>query len=238
MAKNNHENGNVLWIILLAVALLGLLTGIVSRNSSSVDQAGDVEKNRIKAAAMLRYAKSVEAAIQRMMLHGVSENDLDFLAFGPTYDNANCNKDDCDIFNMAGGGIEYKSPSDIVNISGYTSGWNVSTGNRVYQFGCDDADNSCTELLLLASNIPKSVCLQINRIQGITNPGDDAPQQTEIIEGTTYDGSYSTTVNSASIGGTNTTTESPQAAGKSAGCVFEFGGSQDKYHFYHVLIAR
>ncbi len=233
-----NQNGNALWLVLVAVALLGFLAGVVSKNSSSVNQTGSIEQARIKATSLLRYSKSVETAVQQMLLNGISENDLDFVAISGAHDNVNCTTAKCEVFNIAGGGIQYRNTAEILGDTSHTDDWFISTENRVYQFGCDDANSGCTELLLLAKNIPKSVCLQINRIQGIDNPNNDAPRQLEILEGSPYTGSYSTTINSSLIGGTNTTNESPQVKGKEAACVFEFGSSQNIYYFYQVLIAR
>ncbi len=235
---HQNQSGNALWFILLAVALLGFLAGAVSRNSSSVNQSGNVEQARIKASALLRYSKSVETAVQQMMLDGVSENDLDFVAINASHDNTNCSDEKCEVFNVKGGGIQYQSVANILSDSTHSDIWHVSTENRVYQFGCDDNNNGCTELLLLAKNIPASVCLQINKIQGITNPSNDAPRQSEILEGSEFTGTYSATINSVFIGGTNALNESPQVKDKSAGCVFEFGSSQNIYHFYQILIPR
>ena len=233
-----NDTGNALWFILIGVALLGFLTALMSRNSGSVDQAGDIEQARIKAAALLRFAKSVENTVQTMMMNGVSENDLDFVAIGAAHDNTNCTDSACEVFHVKGGGIKYRSPAAVLGDSNHTESWHVSTENRVYQFGCDTANNRCTELLLFAKDIPKAVCLQVNKIQNITNPSGDAPRQLEILEGAAYTGAYSTTINAVSLGGTNATDEAPQVKGKSAGCVFEFGSGQNNYFFYQVLIAR
>ena len=65
MQTNNHhisrhrhnERGNVLWFILLAVALLASITIVLSRSGSTVDQSGDIEQVRIKSGQIMRYAK-------------------------------------------------------------------------------------------------------------------------------------------------------------------------------------
>ncbi|PCJ03242.1 MAG: hypothetical protein COB14_00480 [Alphaproteobacteria bacterium] len=233
-----NQSGNALWFILLAVALLAFLTGVISRNSSSVDQAGSVERARIKASSILNYAKSVEATVQQMLLSGVSENDLDFIEISAAHDNTNCTSTECEIFHVGGGGIAYRTPAALLSDNTHTDIWHVSTENRVYLSGCEDANNRCTELLLIATNIPQSICLQINKIQGITNTGGDAPQIQDILEGTAFTGTYSTTVNTISIGGVNATNEAPEAQGKAAGCVYEFGSGQNIYTFYQVLIPR
>ena len=234
----DNQKGNALWFILIAVALLAFLTGFLGRNSGSVDQAGNIEQARIKAAALLRFSKSVETTVQTMMMSGISENDLDFVAISGAHDNTNCSNTECEVFNVEGGGIKYRSPAQILSDTNHTETWHVSTENRVYQFGCDAANNGCTELLLLAKDVPEAVCLQVNKIQGITNPSGAAPQQLEILEGSAYTGSYSTTINAVSLGGTNATNEAPQVKGKSAGCIFEFGSGQNNYFFYQVLIPR
>ena len=233
-----NQSGNALWFILLAVALLAFLTGVISRNSSSVDQAGSVERARIKASSILNYAKSVEATVQQMLLNGISENDLDFIEISDAHDNTNCTSTECEIFHVAGGGIAYRTPAELLSDNAHTDIWHVSTENRVYLSGCEDVNNRCTELLLMAKDIPRSICLQINKIQGITNTGGDAPQIQDIVEGTAFTGTYSTTINALSIGGTNATNEAPEAQGKSAGCIYEFGSGQETYTFYQVLIPR
>ncbi len=233
-----NQSGNALWFILLAVALLAFLTGVISRNSSSVNQSGGVEQARIKATSILRFSKSVENTVQEMMINGTSENDLDFKAINASHDNTNCSDSTCEVFDVEGGGISYQSAADLLSDSSHTDDWFISTKNIAYQFGCDTTNNGCTDLILLTPNIPKSVCLQINKIQGITNPSGDAPRLLELTYGSEYTGSYDSVVNSTILGGTNATNEAPQVTGKSAGCVFEFGGGQDTYQFYQILIPR
>ncbi len=232
------ESGNVIWLILIAIALLGFLTAMITKSGSSVNQTGSFEQNRVKAAALIRYGKSVQNAVTQMILNGVSENDLDFDAINASYNNANCPDETCEVFNVAGGGIPYKSAATIINIPNYSRDWEVVIGNSLYGFGCDDNDISCTELLMLASEISKDMCLAINNILGIDNPNGDAPRQQDITQGTHYTGSFSTIATINVLGGTDATNESPQVFGKEAGCIYEFGSSQNKYHFFQLLVVR
>ncbi len=233
------QAGNAIWFILLAVALLGFLTALISRSGSNVNQTGDFERDRIKAAALLRYAQSVQNTVQTMMLNGVSENDLDFIAIdAATYDNPNCTNTSCEVFHVEGGGIPHQSASDVLKLSSYSEDWRVVTGNRLYQFGCDDVTTSCTDLLLIAPDIPQDICIAINRIQDIENPSADAPRQLDFVDDTPYIGSYPNVGANALIGGTNATNEAPQVRGKTSGCVYVFGGGRDTYHFYQALIIR
>lgn len=233
----DSQKGNALWFILLVVALLGILTAVVSR-TGNINQTGSVEQSRIRAASILRYAKSVENAVQKMVTDGISENDLDFVAISAPHNNPNCITNECEVFHTEGGGLEYRTAANILGDNNFTGNWQISGDNRLHQMGCDDNDAGCTELLLLLEGIPQMLCLQINAIQNITNPADDAPRQKELEVGTAFTGTFGGSINSDFIGGTNATDEAPQVAGKSTGCVYKFGGGANKYYFYQVLIVR
>lgn len=228
---SNSQNGNALWFILLVVALFGALTATLSRNVGTVNQAGDIEQARIRASSILRYTTSIENAIQTMVMQGMSESDLDFSQIGTDYENTNCTDDNCKIFK--GGGIPYRSLSSVM--SGSTSqDWVVSAQNFVYLAGCDDANNTCTDLLLVAPEVPKSVCLQINSMQGITNTNGNPPQMGSFLIDEKFNGAFTNIISNHAIGGINPTTEAPEVQGRSAACV-EVSGT---YYFYQLLLAR
>lgn len=231
------QSGNALWFILLAVALLGFLTAIVSRTSSSVEQSGSVEQARIKAAALIRYTTSIQAAVQQMTINGgVSENDLDFKALGGPYDNPACTEDRCDVFSMEGGGISYRPAAEVLVAPGFTGAWVVSGSNRIGEQGCDTADVRCNELLLLLPGVPEQTCLQVNALQDVDNPSEAPPRQNGVLLTPAFSGTFSA-VNPNIIGGSNATNESSQLKGKSTGCLYDFGAGNHTV-FYQVLIAR
>lgn len=234
----SKQRGNVLFYILLAVFLIGGLTAMVSRSGSNSNQTGDFEKDRIKASGILRYAKSMEQAVQQLVTNGISENDLEFGAIDAGHDNTNCTTSDCDVFHMAGGGITHRPPAKALNMESYTEDWIVTAENRIYGFGCDDFSAGCTDIILVAPDIPKDICLAINTLQDITNPSGDAPQQKVFETDTKYIGTITAGDTDALIGGTNVTDQAPEVKGKSAACVYEFGGTGNTYYFYQVLLAR
>lgn len=235
----DRDSGNVLWFVLLTIALLAILTFIISRNSSTVNQSGRAEQDRIKAAALLRYTKSIETAIQKMVLNdGISENDLDFVAINAAHDNPNCVESFCEVFDVVGGGIQYRSAADVLSDRSFPNNWLISTGNRVGGMGCDDASANCKELLLLLKNVPEGICLQVNKILGIDNPSNALPQQEEVAEGSEFTGSFTSNISNEYIGGINAINESPQVRGYQAGCIYEFGSGQNNVFYYHALLPR
>lgn len=236
----NSQNGNALWFILLAVALFGVLAAVISRSNSSVEQTGSIEKASIKASSLLRYGRSVQQSAQQMILNqGISENDLDFESIDADHDNTNCTSSDCNVFAQDGGGISYRTPGEVMSLSNFTGNWHISTSNIVNGFGCSTTNNRCTELLLILKDIPQSICMQINRLQKITTSSGDAPRIRTMTSGDEFDGTYTSSgINSDLIGGSDATNEAPEVEGKSAACVYEFGGSPESYVYYQVLLAR
>ena len=209
------ESGNVLWFILIGVVLLGLLTMVLSRSGSTVDQSGDIEQQRVKVSQILRTAKSIEAAVQEMRLRGVSENDMSFQ--NPTtavnYTNANCTTTDCRVFESGGAGLTYTDPPTGVNDG---SEWIFNATNNVA-----DIETTSPELLLILPNVRTSVCAQINRMLGSTYGG------------------LETNVDFTAFTGTYAATEAIDLAdGQEAGCIdYDNAGTTEPF-FYHVLIKR
>ncbi len=210
-----NESGSILWIILIAVALLGLLTMVLSRSGSSVDQSGDFEQQRVKVSQILRNAKGIEAATQQMRLRGVSENDISFENPITTavYTNANCTSGDCKLYNVSGAGLTYSAPPQGVNDA---SEWIFSGTNNIVGIG-----TTAPDLVIFLKNITTSTCTQINRMLETSYAGDE-----DTIDFTPFTGTYIAT-QSINL-----------AASQQAGCINYDDGSATSPLFYYVLIAR
>lgn len=218
------QSGNALLFILIAVVLMGLLTVVLSRGSGNIDQKGDVEQERIKASQIVRYAKSIEAAIQQMSMGSCAENDISFQnTFDTDYTNPNTpNGSPCQIFQASGAGLEWRPITDQRFI-GINKALLFTGGVRVY--GVED--NNRQDLLALIP-VSRSLCTQINRdLDNSTDPDDIA---SDISTYTKFIGSFSGT---DSIG--NGPGKAPGLAGKQAGC---FQDANENFVFYQVLIAR
>ena len=209
------EQGNVLWFILIGVVLLGLLTMVLSRSGSTVDQSGDIEQQRVKASQILRYSKSIEAAVQEMRLRGVSENDISFenAITAVDYTNANCTTTDCRLFESGGAGLTYTNPPPSTNDG---SEWIFNATNNVA-----DLETTRPELLMILPNVRSSLCAQINRMLGSTYGGTESD-----VDFTAFTGTY-------------TATETIDLAdNQEAGCIdYDNAGTTEPF-FYQVLIKR
>ena len=222
MIKTNPQSGNVLWFILLAVALLAALTIVIGRSSSTVDQSGDVEQQTVKASQMLRYAKSIEAAVQEMRLRDVSENDISLWhdsdgngtedASDDNY-NPGCTQTTCKIFNAGGAGLTYTPPP--TGVSGSTD-WLFVATNDVTGVGTTN-----TDLILILPDMRPSVCAHINRMLNVSYAGTESD-----VDFTPFTGTY-------------TATEAIDLAnGQEAGCIDYDTGAATEPFFYQVLHKR
>lgn len=214
----HKERGSALWFILIGVVLIGVLTAVMSRSGSSVNQSGEVEQASIKISQMLRFAKGLQSAAERMQLQGLSVSDLDFAydtdpdENGLEHDNTNCSENSCRIFHAEGAGIGYENPP--AGVSG-ADAWLITASNDIEGVGSTDPD-----LVLMLRDMNSSICSQINARLGVT-PVEDAG-----VDFTPFTGAYT---DEETLDG---------AARKEAGC-FKFGSSSPYEEiFYHVLVAR
>lgn len=205
-----HERGNVLWFILIALVLIGLLTAVVTRSGSTVEQTGDVEQTSIVMSQILRFASGVEATITNMKLQGISENQISFQdsATGATYTNANCTGTACRVFHVQGGGISYQDPPTA---AGSATEWTFTGTNSVDGIGSASAD-----LVMILQNISQDLCNQLNRASGLTY-ADDADLDFTAFQGTFAD---------------NETFDA--ASRRASGCLGDSGSP----FFYYVLLPR
>ena len=118
-----HKNkigisGNVLVYLLIALALLGGLTYVLSKVSSNSQDTGENEKDRITAERLIRDSAYFKSVIDKLLLSGCSIHEISFSSseqfneagfaiYGTTeYSNASAPTDKrCHFFDKNGGGI-------------------------------------------------------------------------------------------------------------------------------------
>ena len=129
MQKNS---GNALWLILIAIFLLGGLTVMLTRSGGQSEETGATDKAIIHASKMLSYTASIQAAVSNLLMRGCSENQLSFWTdtnndgletVADTNYNASAPADrSCHIFDVKGAGIsasggdEDFSTASILNV--------------------------------------------------------------------------------------------------------------------------
>ena len=229
MAERHHEKGNALWLIIIAIFLLGGLTVMLTRSSGTSDETGDFEKTQIKVTELMRYANSLATAVQSLKFNGkCSENEISFdnsTVVG--YTNGSAPTDDsCSVFKVKGGGQTWRSPPEGINDG---SQWIITGANKVAGVGCDTAVAGCSELLLLLPGLTEAACLRVNSLMKTSNPSNAPPNDADsTIDTTLFQGAFSATETISDSGGA--------LNGKETGCIDSDGSGANV--FYSTLLKR
>lgn len=239
----NTQKGNVLFLILIAVMLFGMLTAAITKSEQGTNTM-DRERGSISATDVMAYGGGLEKAVARILSDEVSENGLSFEnAVWKTYDGndietagmfGGCTTDKCKVFHPAGGGMNATTfPSIAVSSPANTD---IQSGHSaVYSMKVAGVGTPAHDLVLMTAIIDMNTCKQINNQLRITNPSDQPPAD-DWSGAVLYAGSFT--------GPDDATDEIGDAAteleGKPAGCVHRSGGAygaSDNY-FYQVLLPR
>jgi hypothetical protein len=183
--KIKHERGNVLFLILIAVALFAALSYAVTQSTRGGGDAGS-EKSELLISEMLNHFTSVKTAVTRLRLSGqCTEKELRFWhstranAGNSGYYGDNSNLA-CQVFDSSGGGVAYQLPPQEVQNIGGTEYMVMSQG--VGGLGSDttanDSDGQGIGIdLVIATNVTRETCLAMNDREGITNTSGEPPHR-------------------------------------------------------------
>lgn len=248
---NKGQNGNILFIIIVAIGLLAALMMSLSKSERYSDNM-DREDMILQIRELYTYGQTLEKALNKVMLqNGCDIVELTFdhpdLANYNTsgyYLNPNSPADKhCHIFEPEGGGVKYQTPPEMSQALGADEyGIIINTG--IKGVGGIAETNGAGSDLMLHTRVTKNACLQINKDQNITNTGDNPPYwasgylqpipyaPTRIFPCLTCSGTDGFTNGYVFANGA----VFPELKGKKIGCYHT--GADDIYNFYYVLLAR
>lgn len=231
------ERGNMLFIILIAIVLIGLLTAAVQYSGSSQNSGVDNETLLITTGEVQRDASELERAVMFIRENGVSESDIRFAAPDLPSDygtqDADPDKNTNQVFHARGGAAKYRAPPEsILATAGKT--WEFYGGTAIPQAGSDKAD-----LVAVIPDVTQQFCEKINQLNGLSGqPLDDGSGAGECLDqGSAKRFGSGTNPNFITFDATPNTMDGTTFSKKPAlqACV---KCADDKYYFYHVLMAR
>lgn len=242
-----HE-GNVLFIILLAVVLFAGLNFTVLKSQRSTSETGSVEQYSAHASKIIRFGADVKRATDLIISRGESESDLRYAhpdanaAYG-TYGTT----PETEIFHPSGGGAAYYKPNpkwldDAYSAQTGYGEWVVTGDNSVAGVGtptqntCSStpaADrDKCAELVLFLPYVKRELCIAINML---LNDGDETttPRKDDSnMNFNRFAGTFNY-INRIRAG------SGLQFRGIHTYCIQgDSSPAADTYHFYQVLLAR
>lgn len=238
------ERGNVLFYILVAVALLAALSFAVAQSGRGNVQQLSEERARLFASEIIEYADNIAKAVAQTRLRGYADTEISFENSAVTgYTNGNCTDDVCKIFHPSGGGLTYLAPSDEWLDSTHSAELHYG---ELYFHGTAHIVNIGTDsddLILFVPYLNQSVCIAINQLLDITPTTDAVPSEVNgpFAENIKFNGSFGSAVD-RKVSGDGTTGETDILHAKTAGCTEASGTASTPatgtYHFFKALVAR
>lgn len=159
----NKQSGNVLFLILIAVALFAALSYAVTKSTSGGGNANS-ETRQLAVSEALNYVTAIRTAAQRMKISGVANASLCFntAAWGHTdYNHAACSSNENQIYHGEGGGVSWASAPKGLNAGG---DWIFTAQNVARGAGSD----SEADLVMILPDITEEACIAFEKTLGHT----------------------------------------------------------------------
>lgn len=166
--KIQNTRGNVLFFILIAVALFGALSYAVSNSFRGGGNTISDEQARIAAGRLIRAMQDVKQGYDYLWnQQGCSIDDIEFT-------NPATSAFDCDIFHPQGAGISYPNnlaDYQIIGGSGVFTFYATGTGATAPSagYGIDGLGTASDDHLVLLENVSQQICISVNKAMGYDN---------------------------------------------------------------------
>lgn len=233
--SRRKESGNVLFLILIAVALFAALSYAVTQSTRSGGGDAGGETNRINSAQLTQYPAGVRSSVVRMIIGSV---DVGNVSFNVPSDFTNLGSNiSWGVFHPQGGGATYaRAPGDLM-ASGNTGPWHFNSKNQIELIGTTDSGGpteATADIIAFLPEISLSVCKKVNEELGLPTT---IPIETGIDVTSDMLASGGTAPGIAAGGGT-IGGDVDELDGQPFGCFQQGTGASAKYIYYHVLIER
>ena len=239
--KRHTECGNVLFLILIAVALFAALSYAVTSSTRSGGGDAGRETNLIKTAQITQYPASIRTSIVRMVIsNGTDVTGLDFTAPSDTDFATNCaTPTDC-VFHPSGGGATYQNaPAEAMDPSGAnpTGLWFFSADYEITNIGLSTASSpDGNDIIAFLPGLRQSICQRLNEELGISGSNTVASYAITVQSTTAQHMQGSYTIPSTEIYiGTDDNSSASDLDGQAFGCITDSNG---QYVYYHALVER
>lgn len=236
--KFKQQKGNVLFLILIAVALFAALSYAVTQSSRSGGDASK-ETNVINTASLTQYPNSVRTSVLRLIIAGVDPLDIYFNMpdqfEAPTYSHFET-REAAGVFHPQGGGAAYqKVPANLT--AGLTAlDWKFNADFEIPLLGLSQSSSgSGNDLIAFADGVTESICARVNRE---LHNDETIPVLSTAV---TIDNNRTATTSAPTNPSTETVLSATVAgsnwfSNKAFGCFRN--GAAGNYVFYYVLAER
>ena len=223
----NLSNGNVLFLILIVVALFGALYFAVSQSSYISAGSQGNESGNIKAAQINIFPTVVRSQILRMIAQNTA---LENLEFNPPSDFSSLSNPDIGVFHPSRGTPYSRADPDVM-ANEQQGEWYFNRHFEIANIGSSSAGNiDGNDIVAFLPGIKQNICLRANQENAVdTIPSiSDSGYLTDAME--LLDSSYLPPAGENDIGDSVLT----ELAGKQFGCFEE--QNTGTYIYYFALI--
>lgn len=231
------ESGNVLFLILIAVALFAALSYVVTQSTRSGGGSTEREKNILSSAQMTQYPTALRTSVIRMILGGTSVENIVFndpADFGTLSTNTL-------VFHPNGGGATFQqAPADLSASGNSSLEWSYNANFEVDGIGMNGSGGN--DLIAFLPGVGSGVCRQVNEELGLDTTDcsaltsgvpDVALTAADVTENMDDDYTFPGTATDTIDGSTGCTTIFSRQA---SGCFHNTNGNT--FTFYSVLLER
>lgn len=229
--ENNPESGNILFLILIAVALFAALTYATTWTGRTGGNTNDTV-DTVDASEINQFPTGVHFAVMRMKIGGIDETLMEFNA---PEDFDNLTSPEVGVFHPDGGGVTYITAPASLMADGTQSNWVFNAEFEVEEIGISVGSSfDGNEMIAFLPNIKGAACARINEYAEIPAP---IPNTTSDLSGgytINMDNNYSPPITEIILGpaGSNGT---DALLAKPFGC---FQNNSLEYVYYQVIKNR
>lgn len=164
--KRQSEKGNVLFLILIAVALFAALSYVVTQSTRSGGGSTEKEKNILNSAGMTQYSTTLRTALMRVVLGGVGIEYARFNVPGSFGTSTQA-----EVFHPNGGGAGYQQAPAELSATGSTMlTWTYNAEFDIPGVGQTDVAGG-NDVIAFLPGVSANVCRQVNEELGINVSG-------------------------------------------------------------------
>lgn len=165
--RRQSQGGNVLFLILIAVALFAALSYVVTQSTRSGTGSTEREKNILSSAQMTQYPTALRTALIRMVLAGTGIENIKFN--DPDNFGTSVN---AEVFHPSGGGATYQdAPADLSSAGTSQLHWFYNASFFVPGIGLDSDTSgvgiSGNDVIAFLPGVSAGVCKQTNDQLGL-----------------------------------------------------------------------
>ncbi len=230
-AFKKSQSGNVLFLILIAVALFAALSYAVTSSTRTGGGSADSETNLISSAQITQYPSAVSTAVVRMIISGATAEEI---RFNRPSEYTELDTVDIGVFHPSGGAATYiPAPADVM--AGASAGqWVFNAELEIPEIGLAGAGGN--DIIAYLVGMKQSICRKINEEHGLGSviPVLSADRSGQYTERMFDDGSTDYTFPTGDV--PDIDDGSGSFDGQPFGC-FQNAGAGD-YVYYHVIVER